>query len=49
MDECLTLLKKKDLKNKFKLYIDGNRKYLVKSITDFRKNFFNAYFVIECE
>ena len=49
MNQCLTLLKKRDLKNKFKLYIDGSRKYLVKSMTDFKKIFFNAYFVIECE
>ena len=49
MEECLILLKKKNLKNKFKLYIDGSRKYLVKSITKFKNNYGNAYFVIECE
>ena len=29
------LLKKKNLKNKFKLYIDGSRKYLVKEYNEF--------------
>ena len=43
------LIKKKNLKNKFKLYIDGSRKYLVNSITKFKNNYGNAYFVIECE
>jgi len=49
MNECLILLKKKNLKNKFKLYINGSRKYFVKSITNFKNNYGNAYLVIECE
>ncbi len=49
MKECLILLKKKILKNKFKLYINGSRKYLVKNITNFKINYINAYFVVECE
>ena len=49
MKECLILLKKKILKNKFKLYINGSRKYLVKNITNFKINYVNAYFVVECE
>ena len=47
--ECLIILKKKILKKKFKLYIDGNRKYLVKDIMNLNNNYVNAYFVIECE
>ena len=47
-NECLIIFKKKILKKKFKLYIDGSRKYLVKDIMNLN-NYVNAYFVIECE
>ena len=49
MKECLIILKKKNLKNKFKLYIDGSRKYVGKGIMNFKNNYVNAYFVIDCE